>query len=302
MSMIYSISLLLLLLGTGDGFLHQAVRIRRKSCSTLPFSISNRVNIINVNINTHISGHQKYAGTAQSSSSSLPSLPQLPSLASSSSSSRLVQRLYGKSDDENINDDSVRNLVEKTDIENESNVLIKQWKSLSPENKEDIRTTSISFVVALFIRCFIIEPRFIPSLSMFPTFDVGDQLLVDKVTRMKEYQRRDVVVFNPSQTYIELTGNKEALIKRIVGVGGDSIEIKDSRVYVNGVEQDEPYVNEKPDYELPVMKVPPGYLLVLGDNRNHSFDSHIWGFLPSENVIGRAVVKYWPPWRVGLVE
>ena len=137
---------------------------------------------------------------------------------------------------------------------------------------------------------------------MFPTFDVGDQLLVDKVSRMKQYQRRDVIVFNPSETYKDLTGNKEALIKRIVGVAGDSVEIKDSRVYVNGVEQDEPYINERPEYELLPTKVPPGCLLVLGDNRNHSFDSHIWGFLPSENVIGRAVVKYWPPWRVGLVD
>ena len=218
------------------------------------------------------------------------------STTTSSSSSRL----YGRNEEDE--DRSIRKLVDDTDIENEGNLIIRQWKSLSPENKEDISTTSISFIIALFIRCFIIEPRFIPSLSMFPTFDVGDQLLVDKVSRNHNYLRRDVIVFNPSQTYTELTGNKEALIKRIVAIAGDSIEVRSSKVYVNGIEQDEPYVYEKPEYDLPLMKVPPGYLLVLGDNRNHSFDSHIWGFLPSENVIGRAVVKYWPPWRVGLVE
>lgn len=110
------------------------------------------------------------------------------------------------------------------------------------------------------------------------------------------------MVFNPSSTYTELTGNTEALIKRVVGVAGDTVEVKDNKVFVNGVEQDEPYTNENPDYNLPAETVPAGMLLVLGDNRNHSFDSHIWGFLPTENVIGRAVLKYWPPWRIGFVE
>jgi signal peptidase I len=138
---------------------------------------------------------------------------------------------------------------------------------------------------------------------MFPTFDIGDQLLVDKISaKTRPYLRRDVVVFNPPEAYIEMTGNKEALIKRVVAVGGDTVQIKNSKLYINGIEQDEPYTNENPDYELPLIKVPAGYLLVLGDNRNHSFDSHVWGYLPNENVIGRAVFKYWPPLRVGFVE
>lgn len=73
-------------------------------------------------------------------------------------------------------------------------------------------------------------------------------------------------------------------------------------MYVNGVMQDEPYTNEHPEYNLAPLTVPPGQVLVLGDNRNKSFDSHVWGFLPERNIIGRAVVKYWPPWRVGFVE
>jgi len=66
--------------------------------------------------------------------------------------------------------------------------------------------------------------------------------------------------------------------------------------------QEEPFTNELPNYELKPLVVPKGMFLVLGDNRNHSFDSHVWGFLPQENVIGRAVCKYWPPWRLGVVE
>jgi signal peptidase I len=183
------------------------------------------------------------------------------------------------------------------------NFMAAKWKSLPTENKEDIKTISISFLFALLVRFFIVEPRFIPSLSMFPTFDIGDQLLVEKVTHFsRNYQKRDVVVFNPSQTYVDLTGNTEALIKRIVAVEGDTVQVKGHRLYVNGVLQEEPYTNEFPDYELDPTQVPAGMLLVLGDNRNHSFDSHIWGFLPEKNVIGRAVVRYWPPWRVGLIE
>ena len=292
LTIFYLIGLLLLLCDTGDGFLHHAAVNSGRGSSFPALTTSlyhmNKANIININTNLYIRNCRE----AMTIGTSFPS----------SSSRRMSQRLYGSNEEDDVDDGSIGKLVEKTNIENESNIFMRQWMNLSPENRDDIRTTTFSFLFALFIRCFIIEPRFIPSLSMFPTFDVGDQLLVDKVSRMKQYQRKDVIVFNPSDTYTELTGNKEALIKRIVGIAGDSVEIKNNRVYVNGVEQDEPYVNERPDYELPLLKVPPGYLLVLGDNRNHSFDSHIWGFLPSENVIGRAVVKYWPPWRVGLVE
>jgi signal peptidase I len=109
-------------------------------------------------------------------------------------------------------------------------------------------------------------------------------------------------VFNPSDDYIDMTGNFDALIKRVVAVAGDTVEVKDRKLFVNGLEQTEPYINEQSDYTLPLQVVPAGMLMMLGDNRNHSFDSHVWGYLPQENVIGRAVVKYWPPLRMGFVE
>jgi signal peptidase I len=96
------------------------------------------------------------------------------------------------------------------------------------------------------------------------------QLLVDKITHVRQpYQRRDVVVFNPSDTYTELTGNTEALIKRVVAVGGDKVEVKGNHLYVNDILQVEGYTNELPDYALAASTVPKGMLLVLGDNRNH---------------------------------
>ena len=181
---------------------------------------------------------------------------------------------------------------------------IKEWFA-SDEGKEDVKTYTVSLSVALLLRLLIIEPRYIPSLSMYPTFEVGDQLAVEKVTnRIRPFYRNEVVVFNPPERFRELVGDssrkaKEALIKRIVAVEGDKVEVMGGKLFVNGVQQDEPFTAEDAEYQFGPVIVPPGDVLVLGDNRNHSLDGHIWGFLPSENVIGRAVFVYWPPWRVG---
>jgi len=179
------------------------------------------------------------------------------------------------------------------------------------EVQEDVKTYSVSLGIALALRLLIVEPRYIPSLSMYPTFDIGDQLAVEKVTKLyRPYSRKQVVVFTPPQTFRDIVNDnyagqgkspksKEALIKRIVAVAGDVVEVKGGKLYINGGKQDEPFTAEDAAYEFGPVTVPKGELLVLGDNRNHSLDGHIWGFLPSENVIGRAVFTYWPPWRVG---
>ena len=80
---------------------------------------------------------------------------------------------------------------------------------------------------------------------------------------------------------------------------GDQVRVANGKLYINGNLQDEPFVLEDAQYEYGPVTVPPGTVLVLGDNRNHSLDGHIWGFLPTQNVIGRAVFVYWPPWRIG---
>lgn len=173
----------------------------------------------------------------------------------------------------------------------------------SGEAREDAKTYTISLLVALVLRFFIIEPRYIPSLSMYPTFDVGDQLAVEKVTKkFRPYSKNQIVVFNPPPAFQEIVSSskgKEALIKRIVATEGDEVEVKNGKLYINEIKQDEPFTNEDALYDFGPVIVPPGKFLVLGDNRNHSLDGHIWGFLPKENVIGRAVFIYWPPWRIG---
>jgi signal peptidase I len=183
---------------------------------------------------------------------------------------------------------------------------IRRW-FYSDDGREDVKTYFFSLMIALTIRFLVVEPRYIPSLSMFPTFEVGDQLAVEKVTkRVKPLYRNEIVVFNPPQTFRDIvTGYgdpgkaKEALIKRIVAVENDKVEVKGGKLYVNDQAQDEPWTAEDAEYRFGPVSVPGGSVLVLGDNRNHSLDGHVWGFLPKENVIGRAVFVYWPPWRVG---
>ena len=185
--------------------------------------------------------------------------------------------------------------------------FIKKWFE-SEEGQEDIKIYFISLAVALLVRFFLVEPRFIPSLSMYPTFEVGDQLAVEKVTKLtRPFYRNEVVVFNPPQAFRDIvegqygdkTKAREALIKRIVAVEGDRVEVKSGKLFINGEMKDEPFVAEDAEYEFGPVEVPADCVLVLGDNRNHSLDGHIWGFLPKKNVIGRAVFVYWPPWRLG---
>jgi signal peptidase I len=203
------------------------------------------------------------------------------------------------------NDEIDRKPAKRTDEEGIIGSL-RRWIR-SDEGREDVKTYFVSLFIALLLRFTIIEPRFIPSLSMYPTFDVGDQLAVEKVTkRIKPLYRNEVVVFNPPQTFkdiVEQYGDKkkgrEALIKRIVAIEGDKVEVRQGKLYVNDVMQDEPFTAEDAEYQFGPVIVPKDNVLVLGDNRNHSLDGHIWGFLPTKNVIGRAVFVYWPPWRMG---
>jgi len=180
-----------------------------------------------------------------------------------------------------------------------------EWMN-SDVGREEAFQWTLTFAIAISFRLFVMEPRFIPSLSMYPTFEVGDQLAVEKVTKyFRPYQRTDVVVFRAPPAfgdYVEARKANEDLIKRIVAVAGDEVRVSKGKTYINGEVAKDPFINGPPNYEFGPVTVPPGMVLVFGDNRNASLDSHIWGFLPQENIIGRAIVKYWPLTRLGLVQ
>ena len=158
--------------------------------------------------------------------------------------------------------------------------------------------------LALLLRWAVVEPRWIPSGSMLPTLELQDRVLVEKV-RPKVGQPLPlgtIVVFHPPEALLAAGYDpKAALIKRVVGRSGDVVEVKGGQLYRNGEAVVEPWLAEPMLYRFGPVTVPTGNLLVLGDNRNASLDSHLWGPLPSREVIGTALVRYWPWNRIGLL-
>lgn len=158
---------------------------------------------------------------------------------------------------------------------------------------------AVALVLALSIRTFVAEARYVNSESMVPTLEVNDRVFVDKLFyKMDGLQRQDVVIFAPPPE----AHTKDDYIKRIVGLPGDEVEIKDGVLLINGEEIDEAYLAGTMDGSFGPVVVPENQLFVLGDNRNNSNDSRAWGFVPVENVKGRAIVRFYPFHRFGTLE
>lgn len=151
-----------------------------------------------------------------------------------------------------------------------------------------IETLLLAVVLYLGINAVSARVR-VDGFSMVPTLQDGEYVLVSKMAyKLGEPQHGDIIVFKyPGEP-------PQDLIKRIIGLPGDAIEVTGSNVYVNGQPLVEPYIAASPVYQGK-WKVPAGFLFVLGDNRNDSSDSHSWGLLPLNNVIGKALIIYWPP-------
>lgn len=156
---------------------------------------------------------------------------------------------------------------------------------------------TVFLAILLFLGINAVSARVrVDGFSMRPTLEDGEFVLVNRLAyRFGEVQRGDIIVFHYP------TDLDQELIKRVIGLSGDQVAISDGKVSVNGQELQEPYIAAVPAYE-DSWQVPDGYLFVLGDNRNDSSDSHSWGMLPMQNVIGQAVLIYWPPPMWSVIE
>lgn len=152
---------------------------------------------------------------------------------------------------------------------------------------EIIQTLLLALVLYFAIDAVFARVRVI-NISMQPTFYEGDVLLVNKLAyKLGKVHTGDVVIFhNPN--FLE-----EDYIKRLIGKPGDIVKADSGLIYVNGVPLDEPYISQPP-YYLGEWVVPDDSVFVLGDNRNSSSDSHSWGYVPIEDLVGKALVVYWP--------
>lgn len=191
---------------------------------------------------------------------------------------------------------------------------------------EAAKTIVLSAVLAFGIRRYVAEARYIPSGSMLPTLQINDRLIIDKVSyRFQDPQRGDIVVFMPpdkaslcfgpvspqpelvvpSPTDTTQQRNpklRDAFIKRVIGLPKDKVEVKGGQVYVNDQPLREKYIEESPAYPFGPVTVPENSYFVMGDNRNNSCDSHFWGSVPRNNIIGKAIVRFWPLNHVGELD
>ncbi|KJS11210.1 MAG: signal peptidase I [Peptococcaceae bacterium BRH_c8a] len=162
---------------------------------------------------------------------------------------------------------------------------------------EILESVAIAVLLAVLIRMFLFQPFIIPSESMYPTLQISDRIMVNKLSyHLGDPSRGDVIVFkypmDPSRDFV----------KRLIAVGGETIEVRDSVLFINDEPVSEAYLPSDLDFnDFGPVEVPPGTYFMMGDNRNSSEDSRSWGMLPEENIIGKAVVIYWPLNRIELL-
>jgi len=164
-----------------------------------------------------------------------------------------------------------------------------------------LREILVILIIAIVIFAglqLIVQDYIIEQYSMEPSFQEGQRVLVSKVVyKLNEPERGDVIVFHPPPPY---SPKATPFIKRIIGLPGDTVEIKMGSVYVNGSQLHEPYIKESPKYTFHQYKIPEDNYFVLGDNRNNANDSHSGWTVPRRNIIGKAWLSIWPPSEWGL--
>jgi signal peptidase I len=160
-----------------------------------------------------------------------------------------------------------------------------------------------ALVVAIVVKTFLVQAFYIPSGSMEPTLKPGDRVLVNKLSYdLHGVRRGDIVVFKSPPSELASDPSVKDLIKRVIGLPGDTIQGINGEVYINGKLLKEPYLPPGTvTTDLPLQTVPPGQYFMMGDNRGDSKDSRFIGTIPAHLIVGRAFVRVWPLSGLGLL-
>ncbi|MXQ53205.1 signal peptidase I [Shimazuella alba] len=158
----------------------------------------------------------------------------------------------------------------------------------SPSAFDWVKAIVVALILAVVIRGFFLEPTYVQGPSMLNTMQTGDKVIINKlIYRFKSPARGEIIVFH--------TQGEKDLIKRIIGLPGETIQVKNSRVYINGKMLSEPYLSFSTQTStVPPTKIAAGHLFVMGDNRANSADSRDLGPIPIDQIVGRAEFIYWP--------
>ena len=161
----------------------------------------------------------------------------------------------------------------------------------------------ISFALVFgFVRPVVASPFYVGSESMVPTLEVWDRVLINKLAYdLEEPRRGDIVLFESPD------GGRDPLVKRVVGLPGETLMLRNGGLFVDGERVEEPYLDRRPcvrgtpkTCSFGPVEVPEGHVFVMGDNRTNSFDSRFFGPVPEGNLIGEMLFRFWPPGRAGL--
>lgn len=186
--------------------------------------------------------------------------------------------------------------------------------------REFVETLFFTLLIYMLVRTFLFENYRVLGHSMDPTLEDEQFVMVNKLDyRLHEPHRGDIIVFYDPRAastgfitrvtsqvrnlveFHRLQSDRPKLIKRVIGLPGEIVEIRDGQVFVNEQPLSEPYIVNPGGYSQPPTPIPDGQFFVLGDNRNNSSDSHFWGTLARENVLGKAWISYWPPRVWGVI-
>jgi signal peptidase I len=165
--------------------------------------------------------------------------------------------------------------------------------------KEWLTPLAIAIILSIVVQTYVAQAVKVPTESMLPSIQVNDRFIIEKMLQFTTWEHGDIVVFNH-----DANGKGTVrYIKRLIGLPGDTIEVRDGVLFRNGAQADEPYLTSRMNYSFGPIQVPDEQYFFLGDNRNNSYDGHLWPnrFVPADELMGKVILRFYPFNHIGTI-